>query len=227
MSPNDAAAIAIQLFRLDARLCDQHPMKVARTTNNPSVSGNIIHEATTSFACSSDTGDSQFSSNGTSFPSITVLPISISELHPPITEERLIQCTKDYPDIDLSKLRTELMAKENDSSSIIPVEPVTQQHENASTEMSKEDTLKSTEDHTKTCEKNSTTNNPISNNIIDLLDVSSLSIPDCIMHDLQDMNLALMETVKKPLKHIAFFQTGNFFSSILVIYKYLVYAYLH
>lgn len=201
-------------------------MKVARTTNNPSVSGNILHEATTSLACSSNTENIQCFSHDASVQTnlctvFQVNPVHTTDLSQSLSDAQITQTTSTCSQIDsdnnLSSFKvvdTELMAKEHESSSIIPVEPMTQKQENASAEISKEevkeDTLKNPDDHIKTCEKNGTTNNPISNDIADLLDVSSLSIPDCIMHDLQDINLALMETVKKPLKHIAFFQTGNF-----------------
>lgn len=43
MTPNQAAAQAIQLFSEDARLCERHPNKIPRTQ-----SGNVLSEKITS-----------------------------------------------------------------------------------------------------------------------------------------------------------------------------------
>lgn len=230
MTANDAAAIAIQLFRLDARLCDQHPIKVARTTNNPSVSGNSLYEATTSVACSSNTTqdttlhishDASVQTNPCTV--FQVNPVHTTDISKSISDAQITQITKDTSqtngDVNSISLETisveQPMAKEHKSQSFVPVESMAQNQDNTSTQASKEDNddvFKNGDDHVKPCEQNNSVDQPVTKNILDRLDVASLSIPDSMMHNVQDMNLALMETIKKPLKHIASFQTGNNFN---------------
>lgn len=238
VSANDAAAIAIQLFRLDARLCDQHPLKVARTTNNSSVSGNTLHEATTSLACSSNIQeqDTQHLSHDASVQANLIqqylsnpfrpgdLPMSLSS--PQITRTTSTCSQTDSSDSSSSSSNTvniaESIAKEHQIPSVVSVVSMAQRQEDSSSssaQVSKEDVsedvLKSTPSSKvfPPSEENGDLKfgKPIeSKDSLDHLDMSSLNIPDCIMNDLQDINLALMETMKKPLKHIASFQTGNF-----------------
>lgn len=224
MSANDAAAIAIQLFRLDARLCDQNPMKVARTTDNPSVSGNTLQEATTSLACCSNTQDIRFSHDASVQTNpctvFQVNPVHTTDLSRSLSDAQITQTTStcsqtesnDKPPTFIIANTAESSAKEHNNSSMA------QKQEGTSAQVSKEeDSLKNSDDHIKSSDQNGTTEHPINKDILDHLDVASLSIPDCLMHDLQDINLALMETVKKPLKHIASFQTGNFIIFFITI----------
>lgn len=46
LTPNQAAGLAIQLFRQDARLCDAHPTKIARTHNDFRETSNIDENKT-------------------------------------------------------------------------------------------------------------------------------------------------------------------------------------
>lgn len=224
VTANDAAAIAIQLFRLDARLCDQHPMKVARTTDNPSVSGNSLHEATTSLACSSNTQETlRFSHNASVQTNpcnvFQVNPVHTTDLSKSLSDAQITETTStssqtngDSNSSSFKIISAEHMAKDNKSQPV-PVESMSQKQEDISAQDVVENVLKNTDDHVKPCEQNGSTNHSIFKDILDRLDVASLSIPECIMHDLEDVNLALMDTMKKPLKHIASFQTGNFMLS--------------
>lgn len=222
MTANDAAAIAIQLFRLDARLCDQHPMKVARTTDNPSVSGNSLHEATTSLACSSNTQETlRFSHNASVQTNpctvFQVNPVHTTDLSKSLSDAQITETTstssQTNSDSNLSSFKivsTEPMITNDNKSPQVLVESMSQKQEDTSAQDVEENVMKNTDDQVKPCEQNGSTNHPICKDILDRLDVASLSIPECIMHDLEDVNLALMDTMKKPLKHIASFQTGNF-----------------
>lgn len=225
VSANDAAAIAIQLFRLDARLCDQHPMKVARTTNNPSVSGNTLHEDTTSLACCSYGQDPRLFPDPrvptTPYTVFQVNPVHTTDLSRSISDAQITQTTSTCSRTDcesnsssLKLVSTESMANEHISSSITPIESMAQNQEDISAQVSKEEVnavaLKSTDDHVKTSEENGSTEQPINNDVLDNLNVASLSVPDCLMHDLQDINKALIDSVNLPLEQIASFQTGNF-----------------
>lgn len=219
MSANDAAALAIRLVRLDARLCDQHPMKVARTTDNPSVSGNTLHEATTSLASCSNT---QYLSHDICVqtnpcPVFQVNPVHTADLSKSLSDAQITQNTstcsqKDY-NSDSSSIRVlgaEPMAKEHESTSNIRVECMTQKQDDTSAQVSKnevtEDTLKKTEEHVKSYDQNGTTDPSMSKNILDCLNVASLSMPECV----DEKNLAIMEIMKEPLKHVASCQTGNY-----------------
>lgn len=222
MTANDAAAIAIQLFRLDARLCDQHPMKVARTTDNPSVSGNSLHEATTSLACSSNTPEALRFSHNTSVQTnpctvFQVNPVHTTDLSKSLSDAQITETTstssQTNSDSDSSTFKivsADPMAKDNKSQPFVSLESMSQKQEDTSPQDVEENVSKNTDDHVKPCGQNGSINHPICKDILDHLDVASLSIPECIMHDLEDVNLALMDTMKKPLKHIASFQTGNF-----------------
>lgn len=226
VNANDAAAIAIQLFRLDARLCDQHPMKVARTTDNPSVSGNTLYEATTSLACCSNSQDTQRLSHDASVQTnpctvFQVNPVHTTDLARSLSDAQITQTTSTCSQTDsvidsfqITKVEslTEPMAKEHKSQSTAPKESMAQKQEDTTATVSNEevneDVLQSTDDVK--LHQNGTSDHLASKDILDRLDVASLSIPDGLMHDLQDINLALMETVKKPLKQIASLETGNF-----------------
>lgn len=236
VSANDAAAIAIQLFRLDARLCDQHPLKVARTTNNSSVSGNTLHEATTSLACSSNIQeqDTQLSHDASVQANLIQqylsnpfrpgdFPMSLSS--PQITRTTSTCSQTDSSGSSSSSSNTvniaESIPKEHQIPSVVSVVSMAQRQEDSSSsaQISKEevseDVLKSTPSSKSEENGDFKFGKPVdSKDSLDHLDMSSLNIPDCIMNDLQDINLALMETMKKPLKHIASFQTGNFLYSI-------------
>lgn len=236
VSANDAAAIAIQLFRLDARLCDQHPMKVARTTDNPSVSGNTLQEATTSLACCSNTQDIRLSHDASVQTNpctvFQVNPVHTTDLSRSLSDAQITQTTSTCsqtesndkpPTLIKVNTATESSAKEHNNSSIAPVESMAQKQEGTSAQVSRdEDLLKNTDDHIKPSDQNGTSEHLINKDILKHLDVASLSIPDCLMHDLQDINLALMETVKKPLKHIASFQTGNFIIFFITSISYII-----
>lgn len=225
VTANDAAAIAIQLFRLDARLCDQHPMKIARTTDNPSVSGNSLYEATTSLACSSNTQETLCLSYDASIQTnpctvFQVNPVHTTDLSKSLSDTQITPttCTSSKTNSDNNSssfkiVSAEPMARDHKSQSIVPIESMAQKQEDISAQDSKEveeNVLKNTDDHIKPCEQNGSTDHSICKDILDHIDVASLSIPDCIMHDLEDVNLTLIDTMKKPLKHIASFQTGNF-----------------
>ncbi|XP_025409259.1 ubiquitin-protein ligase E3A isoform X3 [Sipha flava] len=196
VSANDAAAIAIQLFRLDARLCDQHPMKVARTTNNPSVSGNTLHEATTSLACCSNAPDTRLSHDASVQTNpctvFQVNPIHTTDLSRSLSDAQITQTTSTCSQTDCESnsssfklANTEPMTKEHKNPSIIPIESMAQKQEDTSAQVSKEE---------------------INEDV--LKNVASLSVPDSLMHDLQDINKALMDSVNLPLEQIASFQTG-------------------
>lgn len=233
VSANDAAAIAIQLFRLDARLCDQHPMKVARTTNNPSVSGNTLQEDTTSLACCSNTQDIRLSHDACVQTNpctvFQVNPVHTTDLSRSLSDAQITQTTSTCsqtesndkpPTLIIVNTAPESSAKEYNSSSIAPIESMAQKQGSSAQVSRDEELLKNTDDHIKPSDQNGTS--PISKDILEHLDVASLSIPDCLMHDLQDINLALMETVKKPLKHIASFQTGNFIIFFITSVSYII-----
>jgi len=118
------------------------------------------------------------------------------------------------------------MTKEHKShQSIVPVEHMAQNQGDASVEGSNENNenvLKDTDEHVKRCEENGPIDDqPITKDILGCLDVASLSIPDCMMNDAQDVNLAFLETIKIPLKHIASFQTGNNFNVSSVYLKHI------
>lgn len=242
MSANDAAAIAIQLFRLDARLCDQHPMKVARTTDNPSVSGNTLQEATTSLACCSSTQDLQRLSHNASVQTnpctvFQVNPVHTTDLSRSLSDAQITQTSSTCSQTDSNDTPPTFIivstpgssAKEQKSSSIAPIDSMAQKQDDTSAQVSsEEDLLNNTDNHIKLSEQNGTTEHSINKNILDNLDVASLNIPDClILHDLHDINLAVMENAKKPLKHIASFQTGNFiiFSIVNYILNYQQFKY--
>lgn len=236
VSANDAAAIAIQLFRLDARLCDQHPMKVARTTNNSSVSGSTLHEATTSLACCSNTQDTRLSHDASvqtnSCTVFQINPIHTTDLSRSLSDTQITQTTSTCSQTDCESnsssfklVSTDLITKENTNPSIIPKESMAQKQEDTSAQISKEeineDVLKSTDDHVNSSDQNNSTEQLISKNILGDLDVASLSVPDSLMHDLQDINKALMDSVNLPLEQIASFQTGNSVIFYLFLLKYL------
>ncbi|KAL4089713.1 hypothetical protein QTP88_024689 [Uroleucon formosanum] len=225
VSANDAAAIAIQLFRLDARLCDQHPLKVARTTNNPSVSGNTLHDANTSLACCSNTQDNLCLSHDAcvqtnhSCTVFEVIPVHSIDLSRSLSGAQITQTTSTSPQTkggssssSFKIVGAEPTAKEHNPFIAPIVDSMAQQEEDTSAQVSKEevneDVLKDIDDHVNTCEQNGATNHSTNKDILDRLDVASLSIPDCIMHNVEDINLAFMETMKKTLKHIASFQNG-------------------
>lgn len=226
VSANDAAAIAIQLFRLDARLCDQHPMKVARTTNNPSVSGNTLHDANTSLACCSNTQDNLCLSHDACVQTnhactvFEVIPVHSIDLSRSLSGAQITQTTSTSQTKGGSSsssfkiVGAEPTAKEHNPFIAPSVDSMAQQEEDTSAQVSKEevneDVLKDVDDHVNPCEQNGATNHSTNKDILDRLDVASLSIPDCIMHDVEDINLAFMETMKKTLKHIASFQNGKF-----------------
>lgn len=224
MSANDAAAIAIQLFRLDARLCDQHPMKVARTTNNPSVSGNTLHDANTSLACCSNSQDNLRLSHDVCVQTnpctvFQVNPVHTTDLSQSLSDAQITQTTSNFSQTNsggslsgIKVVRVESVPKEH-SPSIAPIESMAQQQEDMSARVSNDDVLKHLDDHVNPCDQNGTTN--INKDILDRLDVASLSIPDCILHDVEDINLAFMETMKKTLEYIASFQNGK-----LIIFEY-------
>lgn len=229
MTANDAAAIAIQLFRLDARLCDQNPMKVARTTNNPSVSGNTLQEATTSFACCSNTQDIQRLSHDASVQTnpctvFQVNPVHTTDLAKSLSDAQITQTTSTCSQTDsdnssssLKIVRVESVSKENKSQLppiSVSVPSMAQKSEDTSVQDSKEtnedNILKNMDDNVKPCEQNGTTD-LINKDVLNNLDVASLVIPDCILDTLPDLNKALKVTMEQPLlKHIASFQTGNF-----------------
>lgn len=228
VSANDAAAIAIQLFRLDARLCDQHPMKVARTTNNPSVSGNTLHDANTSLACCSNTQDTLCLSHDacvqTNHPCTVfeVIPVHSIDLSRPLSDAQITQttstCSQTKGGSTSSSFKiasSEPMAKEHNTFIAPIVDSMAQQEEDTSAQVATkeeivEDVFKNNDELVKPNEQNDTTSHSTNKDILDRLDVASLSIPDCIMHDAEDINLAFMETMKKTIKHISSFQNGNF-----------------
>lgn len=233
VSANDAAAIAIQLFRLDARLCDQHPMKVARTTNNTSVSGSNLHEATTSLACCSNAQDMRLSHDASVQTNpctvFQVNPIHTTDLSRSLSDAQITQTTSTCSQTDSESnsssfklVSTEPVAKEFKIPSITPLETMAQKQEDTSAQVFEEEVngvaLRSTDDHVKSSELNGSTEQPISKDILDNLDVASLSVPDSLMHDLQDINKALMDSVNLPLEQIASFQTGNF----IIFYYFLL-----
>jgi hypothetical protein len=226
VSANDAAAIAIQLFRLDARLCDQHPMKVARTTNNPSVSGNTLHDANTSLACCSNTQDTLCLSHDACVQTnpctvFQVNPVHTTDLSRSLSDAQITQTTNTCSQTEsggssssFKIVSAESMTKEH-GPFIAPIESMAQQQQQGtSTQFSKEevseDLLKHTADHTNSCEQNNTTNHSTNKNILDHLDVASLEIPECVLHEVGDINFTFMETMKKTLKQIASIQNGNF-----------------
>lgn len=53
MTPNQAAAQAIQLFSQEARLCDAQPSKVARTSDGDAVDGHARSTVEDASQCSS------------------------------------------------------------------------------------------------------------------------------------------------------------------------------
>lgn len=233
VTANDAAATAIQLFRLDARLCDQNPMKIARTTNNPSVSGNSLHQATTSLACCSNTQDIQRLSYDASVQTnpctvFQVNPVHTTDLTRSLSDAQITQttstCSQTDSDSNSSSFKivnAESMTKEHKNQSIIPIESMAQKQEDTSAQVSKENNesvFNNIHDHIKPCEQNVTID-PINKDILDCLDVALLSIPDCIMDNLEDINNSLMATMKKSLQHIASFQTGKYILSILKIMR--------
>jgi len=226
VSANDAAAIAIQLFRLDARLCDQHPMKVARTTNNPSVSGNT-YDANTSLACCSNTQDTLCLSHDacvqTNHPCTVfeVIPVHSIDLSRPLSDAQIAQTTSTCSQIkggstssSFKIASAEPMAKEHNTFIAPIVDSMAQQEEDTSDQVSNEEKIEDVFSHIdeiiKPYEQNKAINHSITKDILDRIDVGSLSIPDCIMHDTEDVNLAFMETMKTTLKHISSFQNGNF-----------------
>lgn len=234
VTANDAAAIAIQLFRLDARLCDQHPMKVARTTSNPSVSGNSLHEATTSLACcSSNAQDIQRLSHDASVQTnpctvFQVNPVHTTDLTKSLSDAQITQTASTCSQTDSESssssfkiINVESLTKEHKNQSIAP-ESMAQKQDDISAHISKEniteDVLTHIDNNIKPCEQNGTTD-PINNDILNCLNVASLSIPDSLLNDLP----TFMDTMQQPLKHIASYQTGNFIifsfnNSLIYIY---------
>lgn len=217
MSANDAAALAVRLFRHDAQLCDQHPMKVARTTDNPSVSGNALHEATTSLGCSSHTQEIPRLSHDACVQTnpcavFQVNPIHTADLSRSLSDTQITQttstCSQKNDDSSSLKL-VESMAKEHEDPSVARVECVTQKQDDASAQVSKdevvEETLKKTDDNAIPCGQNGTTYPTTNKDILDHLDVASLSMPDCD----ETKNLAIMEIMIEPLKRVSSCQNGN------------------
>jgi len=237
VTANDAAAIAIQLFRLDARLCDQHPMKVARTTNNPSVSGNTLYEATTSLACSSNTiqdtlrisHDASVQTNPCTV--FQVNPVHTTDLSKSLSDAQITQTTSTSSQTNgegnSSSLKVvsveQPMAKEHKIQSVVPVESMAQNQDGTSAQAPKENDENVLKDMNlmESCEQSgSNDNQPLKNDILERLDVASLSVPDCMLHDVHNVDSTLMEAIKKPLKYIASFQTGNYFNILNVFIKY-------
>lgn len=224
VSANDAAATAIQLFRLDARLCDQHPMKVARTTNNPSVSGNTLHDANTSLACCSNTQDTLYLSHDACVQTnpctvFQVNPVHTTDLSRSLSDAQISQTTSTCSQTEsggssssFKIVGAEPMTKEH-SPFIAPIESMAQQ-EGTSSQFSKEevneDVSKHKDDHANPHEQNNSTNHSTNKDILDRLDVASLEIPECVLHEVEDINLTFMETMKNTIKHIASIQNGNF-----------------
>lgn len=219
VTANDAAAIAIQLFRLDARLCDQNPLKVARTTNNPSVSGNTLHESTSSIACCSNTLDIQCLSHDASVQTNTctvfqVNPVHTTDLTRSLSDTQITQTTSTCSQTDSERssssikiVNTQPLTKEYVDQPIASLEFMAQKQEDTSAQVSKEvneNSLKTTDDNVDSSEQNGTSDKMKA--ILNHLDVASLSIPDSILNKLPDMSV--MEIM--PLKHIASFQTGNY-----------------
>lgn len=239
VSANDAAAIAIQLFRLDARLCDQHPMKVARTTNNSSVSGNTLHEATTSLACgSSNTQDSQRLSHDASVQTnpctvFQVNPVHTTDLSRSLSDAQ-ISLTRTCSQTDINGIPCMVMnntpyQQQAISASLPQITsfgtsnntPYQQQAISASlpqitsfgsSSSLKLDSTKNEDGIRNTKEEMNPNDYENGDNIVNILNVGSLNIPDCIMNELRDMNVCLMDFIKmkKPLEHVACFETGNF-----------------
>ncbi|KAF0765438.1 ubiquitin-protein ligase E3A isoform X1 [Aphis craccivora] len=222
VSANDAAATAIQLFRLDARLCDQHPMKVARTTNNPSVSGNTLHDANTSLACCSNTQDTLYLSHDACVQTnpctvFQVNPVHTTDLSRSLSDAQISQTTSTCSQTEsggssssFKIVGAEPMTKEH-SPFIAPIESMAQQ-EGTSSQFSKEevneDVSKHKDDHANPHEQNNSTNHSTNKDILDRLDVASLEIPECVLHEVEDINLTFMETMKNTIKHIASIQNG-------------------
>lgn len=228
VTANDAAAIAIQLFRLDARLCDQNPMKVARTTNNPSVSGNTLQEATTSYVCCGNTQDTPRLSHDASVQTnpCTVLqlnPVHTTDLAKSLSDAQITPTTStcSQTDSDNNSSSTtiasvEPVSKDHKSqlpTSSVTVPPMAQESEEICVKESKdtnEDVLKNNmDDNAKPCEQNGTTD-PLKKDALDDLDVASLVIPDFILINLPDINKSLTGSMHQLLKHIATYQTGKF-----------------
>lgn len=231
LSTNDAAALAIQLFRLDATLCDQHPMKIARTTN--STSGGTLHEVTTSLACCSNTPDMCLSHDA----SVQLNPCTVfqkSSAHMSDLSKSLTcaqsACSQANSESNLSSFKlvsTESMAKGYKSPSITPLESMAQKQEDSSTQVCEEKvnvvSLRNTVDHVKSSEQNDSTELPISKDILlDNLDFTLLSVPDSLTYDLQDTSKALMDSVDLTLEQLASFQTGNFITFYNFYYKYII-----
>lgn len=262
-------------------------MKVARTTNNSSVSGNTLYEATTSLACSSNTQESQRLSHDASVQtnSCTVFqvnPVHTTDLSRSLSDTQIsLTRTSSQTDINaipcmvvnntpyqeeeisagipqgtpiyslnsapyqqevisdgsppvtsigsLSNTPYEQEEISNDYSHVISIdsfnntsfqeeEIVEDYPQTTSVDSSEAPILDSTinEDEIKKnkMEEINPTGYKNGDNIVDILNVGSLSIPDCIMNELRDMNMCLgyMDnmTMTNPLEHVACYETGNF-----------------
>jgi len=215
-------------------LCDQHPIKVARTTNNPSVSGNTLYEATTSLACSSNTfQDTQHMSHDASVQTnpctvFQVNPVHTTDLSKSLFDAQIMETTSTSSQTNgegnSSSLKVvsveQSMAKEHKIQSVVPVESMTQNQDGTSAQALKEyneNVLNNTDDHMESCEENGSNDDQrLKNDILERLDVASLSIPEYMMHDVHDANSTFLKTIRKPLKYIASFPTGNHFNILNV-----------
>lgn len=63
LTPDEAAAQAIQLFSQDARLCERHPNKIARTQDNPNLESSLNRERMNSDIPTNDLDLSQTSND--------------------------------------------------------------------------------------------------------------------------------------------------------------------
>lgn len=219
VTANDAAAIAIQLFRLDARLCDQNPLKVAKTTNNSSVSGNTLHEASSSIACCSNTQEIQYLSHNASVQAnpctvFQVNPVHTTDLTRSLSDTQITQTTSTCSQTNsesssslVKEVNAEPLEKEHIGRPIASLELMAQKEEDTPVQVSKEvneNALKTLNDSVNSSEQNGTTDKV--KTILNHLDVASLRIPDSILYKLPDMGAVEI----MPLKHIASFQTGKF-----------------
>lgn len=261
-------------------------MKVARTTNNSSVSGNTLYEGSSSLACSSNTQDSQRLSHDASVQTnpctvFQVNPVHTTDLSRSLSDTQIsltrtcsqtdingIPCmvenntphqqeetSASIPQVtSICSLNNTPYQQEAISDGSPPVSSIgflsdTPYQEGISNDYpqiasgrslnrphiqraeiiggypqttlvgsSAAPKLDSTvnEGEIKKNKKEEMNPNGCKNgdNIVDILNVGSLSIPDCIMNELRDMNMCLgyMDnmTMTNPLEHVACFETGNF-----------------
>lgn len=184
-----------------------------------------MHEATTSLACSSSAHDirrlSQDACVQTNSCTVyQVNPVHTTDLSRSLSDTQITQTTIPWSSIDSENntspfkiVNAEPRSKE--APSIIRVESMAQKDESTSVEVKDDDiqndTSKTLEEQTPTkpCEQNGIHSSV--KDILDHLDVASLSMPDSV-------DLKNFDAMKEPLRHITSCQSGNFYFDIIIIY---------